>query len=241
MQHGKSSFTDCFHNGGSNANLCPGLLTGCGPCWCAGCVHSLVESANKRLSESLGITGRKQGSKLDAHLLFTGDAKCPHQFTSLLSSHGAAWHVFPAHPVPVFSHLLQSPIYYCLFPCISFPPTCVLGGFPSPRAGRRRGAVAAACSSCREGCCAQHWANGAEEELQHRRHRPNPSPACGYCRRVSTVAGWGGEESQAAVFTDSRRLCKCCVSVAGHEAWGVLESRASLLLLPCRLSSAFPI
>lgn len=31
-------------------------------------VHVLVERANKRLSENLGIAGRKQGGILDAHL-----------------------------------------------------------------------------------------------------------------------------------------------------------------------------
>lgn len=149
-----------------------------------------------------------------------------------------------------FFLLTQSPLFPVCYnlPSIttSFPvslsplPVCWVA-FPLPVQAGGEGLPAAACSSCREGCSAQHRANGAEEEPQHRRHRPNPSPACGYCRRVSTVAGWGGEESQAAVFTDSRRLCKCCVSVAGHEAWGVLESCASLLLLPCRLSSAFPI
>lgn len=92
-----------------------------------------MESANKRLSESLGIAGRKRGRKLGAYLPFTGDANCHHQFMPLLPSHGAAWHVFPAHSVPIFSRLLQSPVYYYLFPCFSSSPTCGLSGFPSPR------------------------------------------------------------------------------------------------------------
>lgn len=39
-------------------------------------VRVLLERANERLSENLGIAGRKKRGLLDAHLPFMGDANC---------------------------------------------------------------------------------------------------------------------------------------------------------------------
>lgn len=165
-----------------------------------------MESANKSLFESLGIALRKRGGKLGAHLPFTGDANCHHQFIPLLSSHGATRHVFLLTQSPFF------PIYYNL-PSIKalslflFPP-CLCTGWLSLSSCRRaaRGCLllpAAARFSCREGCSAQHRASGAEEEQRHR--CPNPSPACGCRRRVSTVAGgWGWGRQASSCFYRSQ-------------------------------------
>lgn len=120
----------------------------------------------------------------------------------------------------VFSHLLYSPIYYSFFPHFSSPhhlscslPLC-WASFPACR----KDALPALCK----------WGRTKE------RHCPNPSLACGCRGRVYTVAGWEGDR-HAAVFTDPRCLCKYFVSVAGHEAQGVMlfPSPAASLLIFC--------
>jgi len=150
MQHGKSLFTSCFHDRGSSAKPCPGLLADRRPCQCAGCIHALVESANKRLPESLSIAGRKGGGKLGARLPFTGDANHHHQFIPLLSSHGATRHLFLLTQSPFFHTCYSLPsikdLSLFLFPpclCTGWlslsPRRQVAGGctlLPVPAAGR---------------------------------------------------------------------------------------------------------
>lgn len=112
-------------------------------------VHVLVESANKRLSENLGIAGRKQGGILGAHLPFMGDANCHQQLIPLLSSYGATQQVF----LPTLPHFLPSVvIYHLLKPlsCFSFSPVRALGSLSSSH-------VQVGGKGC---CCCSLWLQG---------------------------------------------------------------------------------
>jgi len=126
-------------------------------------------------------------------------------------------------PVTAY-HLLKT------FPCFSFPPACALGGFPSPHAGRWPGAARCCPFRLQGGMLSP--AQGGKDRRGGRAPLPKPQP-CLWLLQEGFHSSWGGGESRrAAVFTDPRSPRKCCVSVVGHEAWGVLESCASILLLP---------
>lgn len=105
----------------------------------------LVDSTNKRLSESLGIAGRKQGGKWDAHLPFMGDANRHQQLISLLSSYGATQQVFLLTLSPFSSICCNLPSIKALS-CFSFPPSVHWVAFPLP-----------ICKGVAKDCCCPLW------------------------------------------------------------------------------------
>lgn len=147
-------FSDVFTvKAASNANPFPELHIAHGT---SHSVHVLVDRANKRLSENLGIAGRKQGGILDAHLPFIGNAKMKITNRSVpLSKFLVSLYV---HFFSIYCNLpsIKAPFLFLCSPCLR---TGYLILFLC--AGGWQRTAAAAHSGCREGSSAQHQASGA--------------------------------------------------------------------------------
>lgn len=177
-------FSHCFHSGDSSTKPRPGLLADLGSCKRVGCVHVLVESANKRLRAWVLLAGNEEENCVLVCCSWEMQtATISSSLCCLLMVH-ATCHVFLLTQSPLFA------IYYNL-PSIRtlslflFPLPLHWTAFSLPMQAGGNG-LPAACLDYMEEYSAQHQVSGVEMEQRH--HCLNPSSASGCSRRVSTVA-----------------------------------------------------